>query len=305
MLEVNLSSFFGSSSKGLFKTVKVLEKLQNNFWKVQTSSGIISVFSEDKLETGKTVKAFIRNERNLLRLEILNQENLKASPDFFYPEALRQSDLILKTASRLNIRLSESDLYLLKKILKKNKSRKFMLPLLLEAFDRGFKTEDQLDSLTGSFQHGGRRGKRENSRENLNQYFKDKVENAENADNALFVYNRIKNRKDHSVCIPFNMEDYNIEGAVNIRILEDKILNIFVNAVKGDSDEWVFYVSPLKSGYSMKVYSRFPEKLKESESFNEFRKKLQNLRVKIDDNVKDIAFFNGYNDTNADLDVTV
>ncbi len=148
-----------------------------------------------------------------------------------------------------------------------------MLPLLLEALDKGFKTEEQIESLTGSFQHGEKRGKRGKSGENLHKYFKNRVENAENTDNPLFVYNHIKNRKDHTVCIPFAITGDDIEGAVNIRILEDRIINIYLNAVKADSDEWVFYISPLKSGYRMKVYSRFPEKLKESESFNEISKK--------------------------------
>ncbi len=303
MLEVNLSSFFGSSGKGLFKSVKILENLENGFWKVSTSSGIIKVFSEEKLIPGKTVSAFIRQEGNLIKLETLNQEKTAFSPDFFYPHALIQTDYIMKTASRLNIRLSDSDVYLLKKYLKKKRNLKFMVPFLIDAFDKGFRSEIQLGELCGSFD--GRREKN-NSRGKMKEYLKKQVSEAENSRSALFLYNHLKTGKDHWVVVPYNIAGKeNIEGAVRLRISGGGIKNIIVNAVKGESDEWGFFITAENKSYNMRIYCSEPEKIKESESFGEFRKKLQNLRVKIDDNVKDIAYFSGFGEENTDLDISV
>ena len=302
MLEVNLSSFFGSSGKGLIKPVKILEKLENSFWKVQTASGIIRVFSREKLVPGKTVYAVIRNENNILKLESLNQGIREGTPDFFYSDSVNRTDIILKTAAGLNIKLSENDIYLLKKILKKEKTGKFMVPVLIDALDKGFKTEIQLAELSGSFE-----GKKGNSggREKLKKYLRKKIAESDSSRNPLFLFNRLKNRNDHWIVIPFNISGREaVDGAVRIRIAGEKVLNVAVDAVKeGGDDEWAFFVRPENEGFRMRIYSRNPEKLKESESFTEFVKKLQNLRVKIDDNVRDIAFYNGYNDEITELDV--
>ena len=301
MLEVNLSSFFGSSGKGLIKPVKILEKLESSFWKVQTASGIIKVFSEEKLIPGKTVFALFRNENNIIKLELVNQEKHEVAPDFFYSGSMSQTDVLLKTASKLNIKISEKELYFLKKILKKKKNGRFMAPLLLKALDKGFKTEIQLTELSGSLD-----GKRERggSREKLKKYIRKKIAETENSGNPLFLYNRIKKGADHWIVIPFNLSDQeNTDGIIRLRIKGEDIKDIAVNAVKGESDEWAFFVRPDKSSFRMKIYCREPEKLKESKSFAEFAKKLQNLRVKIDDNVRDIALYNGYDDKITDLDV--
>ena len=301
MLEVNLSTFFGSSGKGLIRPVKILEKLEGSFWKVHTGSGIIKVFSEEKLVTGKTVYALIRNESNIIKLELVNQEKREVPPDFFYTNNLNASDILLKTAAKLNIKISENELYLLKKILKKKKNGKFMAPLLLDALDKGFKTDVQLSGLSGSLD-----GKRERggSREKLKRYIKKKIQETENSRDYIFLYNRIKNRKDHCIVIPFNIKaSEKIDGIIRLRISGEDITDIAVDAVKGESDEWAFFVKPVKSSFRMKIYCQKPEKLKESKSFEEFAKKLQNLRVKIDDNVRDIALYNGYDDKNTNLDV--
>ena len=302
MLEVNLSSFFGSSGKGLIKPVKILEKLESSFWKVQTASGTIKVFSNEKLEPGKTVYALIRSENNILKLETVNQENRSGAPGFFYSDTVNQTDILLKTAAGLNIKISENDLYLLKKILKKKKNGKFMVPVLLDAMGKGFKTEIQLEALSSSFdgkrEHGG-------SREKLKKYLRKKITESDNSRNPLFLFNRIKNRNDHWIVIPFNISGQkSIDGAVRLRITGEKVANIAVDAVReGGADEWAFFIQPENSCYNMKIYCMEPEKLKESQSFAEFAKKLQNLRVKIDDNVRDIASYNGYNDKITDLDV--
>ena len=304
MLEVNLSSFFGSSNKGLFKSVRILEKLESGFWKVQTSSGIIKVFSDEKLETGKTVRGFLVRSGNIVKLEILNQENSRVSPDFFYSDSLRQTDILLKTAAKLNIQITEREIYLIKKILRKKGSAKYILPFLLDAADKGFSSDGPLSSLSGSLDSRQEKG---GSRRKLKKYFKKKVEEAESSESPLFLYNHLKNRKDSWSLFPFNLEGaVKAEGAVCFRISDKKILNIMVNAVCSSGSEWVFFITPVKSSYRMKIFCSEAEKAGESESFIKFRKKLQNLRVEIDDNIRDIVYFSAYDEENdIDLDVTV
>lgn len=172
---------------------------------------------------------------------------------------------------------------------------------LIEAFEKGFQTEDQLKAVMLGFD-----GKREQSkdRESLKKYIKKKVVESENPDNPLFLLNHIRQGRQQLVSIPFNLSgDRNIDGVVRLRILEDKIINIALNASIDGVESWGFIITPYKSSYGMKIFCKEPKKIRESESFSKFVKKLQNLQVKIDDNLKDITFYNYYDSSNTDLDV--
>ena len=307
MLEINLSKIAESSRKGLFSYVKVLEKLDNSFWKVRTPYGVARVFSENDLVPGKPVRALIRLEGNLLKLEIMNQENSKASPDFFYSDNLKMADMLLKIASRLKINISESEIALLKKILNRKKGIKSLAPLLLSALDKGMKSEEQLLALCGD--RGGGSGRQKGGKkkgEDLKKHIKKTVSEAEKGESPLFLYNHIRKNTEHWAVFPFNISaDQAVTGAVRVRISGSRVMNIAVDVLKGESEEWAFYITPENDGYKMKIYSSSSRKLNSSESFMKFSKKLQNLRVKIDDNVRDIAFYNGFDDNSFDLDVTV
>ncbi len=307
MLEINLSKIAESSRKGLFSYVKVLEKLDNSFWKVRTPYGVARVFSENDLIPGTPVRALIRLEGTLLKLEIMNQENSKVSPDFFYSDNLKMADMLLKIASRLKINISESEIALLKKILNRKKGVKSLAPLLLSALDKGIKSEEQLLALCGD--RGGGSGRQKDGKkkgEDLKKHIKKTVSEAEKGESPLFLYNHIRKNTEHWAVFPFNISaDQSVTGAVRIRISGSRVMNIAVDVLKGESEEWAFYITPENDGYKMKIYSSSSRKLNSSESFMKFSKKLQNLRVKIDDNVRDIAFYNGFDDNSFDLDVTV
>lgn len=305
MIEVNLTSMFSSPNKGLVKTVRILEKLENGFWKVQDSSGsgTYTVFSNKKLTAGTLIKGFFRQNGNQLILEILNQESRDASPDFFYPEKTLEPGLLEKIAAVLNLKVSERESELIGKIIKKHKKGKYLIPLLIEALGKGFRTEEQLLELSLDLDGKNRKDRK---KDGFKEKVKKRIKEAEKSENVLFLYNHLKVDKNNWVVFPFNFEeDLNLSGVIKMLINNDSVHAIMLNA-DADGREWGFYITSINSGYRMKIYCENPDNVKTSESFMKFRKKLQNLRVQIDDNVRDIVCFNGFNDENsAGVDVTV
>ncbi len=309
MLEVNRTVFNENSNRVFYKNIEVLKKLDSGFWRIRIFSGELKVFSDQKLVTGTTVKGFLTTGGTYIKLDLLNQDNITVTPDFFSPDKPSVfSDLIYRLAYRLNIRLSEKDIALIRRITEKKEKGKFIIPALAEALKKGFKSEsllvELLDDLSGDAE---KRDKGRSGREKMKKQIMEEIEKAEKTENTLFLFNHLKVSDDEWMYFPFSISDKGdlLDGTVRIRLIHDEIKNIAVAAEHG-TREWIFYITVLNEGYRLKLYCSNPFKIDSSKGFMKFRKKLQNLGVKIDDNVVDINNFNGFDDENIlDLDVTV
>jgi hypothetical protein len=199
------------------------------------------------------------------------------------------------------VKVSERESLLIGKIIKKHKKGKYLLPLFLEALGKGFRTEEQLLALSSDLEGKNRK---EGKQKGFKEKVKKRIKEAEKSENALFLFNHLKVNKENWIVFPFNFEE-NLSGVMKLLIYNDSVHDIMINA-NAAGREWGFYISVENSGFRMKIYCENPDNVKTSESFVKFRKKLQNLRVRIDDNVRDIVYFNGFNDKNsAGVDITV
>jgi len=325
MLEINPAAGSINGKINYTGRIIIVENVSGNNWKVKAGLNEFAVISNLNLKQGEIVNGRISAKGNTLYLSIFKkQEEPGVQPVFFIDKGGiidRLAAILFQTTGSRPDKMLTAILESL--VLKKEITRDQQASLAGEAYLKGFKTESSISTFLsavseGSDQkrgggHGRGRGreKDDKNREILIEDMISSVSDTEKKENALFTFNHLKADKSrHWIIIPFQTgDDKNIiKGSLRLKTADSVIEEMVINAEK-NSSVWFFHITEMtKSLRYMKIYcDKNGAAALKDKNFAIFMKKLQNLGVKIDDNIYDLDTFSGFSviDSASGIDLKV
>ena len=337
MLEVNpAAKKIGNGTLRYSGNITVIENISDKSYKVKASalseslSGTqeFTVFSKNKLLPGDTIKGTIIARGNILYLSVLKaafqaqQNNLIfESQDYQINtknQIIQKTDIMQRfLASFFDTTGKKPDnilLLILESLISKKKITDIFCAVLAgEAYLKGFKNEAAISGFLSVVSpdqeknQGGHKHGKKNKKEEIKGILSKAVSDSDQEESSLFVFNHLPLPDKNWQLIPFRIDD--IKGDIRLKtepegISQSELKALVIHVEKGHF-KWFFELSDLKnSEKTVKIYANKEAALVcQGEKFDLFKKKLQNLGVKFDDNIYDIHTFNGFSKINASYDV--
>ena len=316
MLEINPVGKAGNGSPRYSGNITVLENVSDKHFKVKAGLQEFIVFSKNSLSPGDVIKGTITARGNSLFLSIFKkQENSALFTPGTDKQSIEKNDTISRfLASFLDSTGKKADnalLSILESLVSKKKVADLFFAVLAgEAYLKGFKNEAAISAFLAAVSpdqeknQGGQKHSRKN-KEDIKQVLSKAVSDSEKEDSALFVFNHLPLSDKNWIIIPFNIDD--IKGDIRLKTAENLLKNLIIHIEKKDF-KWFFELSDLnKPEKTVKIYANKEGILAcQGKNFSHFKKKLQNIGVKIDDNIYDIHMFNGFSKVNScDIDLRI
>ena len=323
MLEINPA---GKAENGALRysgKISIVEKVSEKHFRVKVGSLVggqeFIVSSKNNLSPGDMVKGTIFSKGNSLILTIF--KNSQKNPVFFDPadknnHILEKNNIILRfLTSFLDSTGKKADNTLLSilesLILKKKIADNFSATLAGEAYLKGFKNESAIsvflsaitpDQEKNQDNQKQRKKKKKEEIDEIKEVLSKAVSVSDQEENPVFIFNHLPLLDKNWMIVPFQIDD--LKGDLRLNASENQLKNLIIHAEKG-TFKWFFELFDFKSPQKMvKIYTNKEGTLAcQGKKFDLFKKKLQNLGVKIDDNIYDIHIFNGFSRVNASYDV--
>lgn len=310
MLEINPAAVDFSNSRSYSGRIEVLERHSGRVWKVKAGFQVLLVHSANKLKPGTIVTGLITQKGNIFHLILSDkQDGVKSHPVFFDTNdrfLSRLSAFIISETGKKPDPLFASILEAL--VVKREILREHQAVLASHAYLRGFNSEASVARFIeavsafsgeggGNRRGSGKRGDKGEPQKDVKDDIVTAVDSAESENSLVYLFNHIRVSEKHWVFVPFNtgQEKNKIKGSLRLCFVRENIAEIVIHAEK-KGFEWFFHLSSLDvQEKKLRVFAnRKGKAVLEGKKFALFAKKLQNLGVKIDDNIYDVGTFNGF-----------
>ncbi|MDX9801249.1 MAG: hypothetical protein RBT69_07935 [Spirochaetia bacterium] len=333
MIEINpaAGSINGRRSyTGKIEIIRQTGDVSGKFWIVKAGTREITVFSDSGFKPGEIIRGRIFFSRNILHLEILKkQEAHAAAPVFFSDTIITLEQLAGRFFSETGKKPDNMLTAILKSlIVKKEITKEHQGSLVFEAWNKGFRNQSSILSLLNAISgnagegdrgsSGGKGGGKGKNRDKSGGSSSDDAAadivkaaaDVEIRNDSLFLFNHISPADRHWIIIPYQTGNGNnmVKGTIRLKAVKTVLQDLVVHAEKNDSI-WFFSLSDISGkGRKMKIYAN-KKGLSEvkDKKFVIFVKKLQNLGLKIDDNVYELKAFTGFSgvaeSTGVDVEV--
>ena len=323
MLEINPA---GKAENGAIRysgNISIVEKVSEKHFRVKAGtlagSQEFIVFSKNNLSPGDILKGTIISRGNSFYLSILT--NQQKNPVFFNPSdknspILEKNDILSrflvsffdstgKKADNTLLSILESLIY------KKKITDNFSAMLAGEAYQKGLKNEAAISAFLSAItpdqeknqdNQKQRKKKKKEEIDEIKEVLSKAVSDSDQEENPVFIFNHLPLLDKNWMIVPFQIDD--VKGDLRLNASENQLKNLVIHAEKG-TFKWFFELSDFKNLQKVvKIYTNKEGALAcQGKKFDLFKKKLQNLGVKIDDNIYDIHIFNGFSRVNASYDV--
>ncbi len=319
---------------GDFVTLKVIERIVGSKWAVSLQGRVIPAYSDLDLTPGKTLRALVtrRGEEGrhfLLKLigetenpleELLMRQGL--TPD-------KDSLQIVSSLIRSGVNVRPGTIYRIKNLLKRLKldPRRFsrLLALLLDKqLDLSSAGIEKLLMLLG-YGEGNSREQRRYKNRNMPEQAGSTAEELKKSlsepegspDSSLALFNHLKGSGEHWIIIPYGFTwvenggaEHCLNGTIRLQYdepgagraipgnLRPKKIVLIVN--QDGALLWSFVLRTQTAGKKtrLSIFCSDSRSIRKSQrAFEEFRAKLQNLRVEIDDTIFEDNGFDGFSPT--------
>ncbi len=328
MIEINPAAGSINGRRSYSGKIEIVERtgeVSGKFWNIKAGTRFLTVYSNSIFSPGETIRGRIFFSGNILHLEVLKKQEAPAAGPVFFSDALisleRLAAVFFSETGRKPDNLLAAILKSL--IVKKEITKEHQGSIAFEAWNKGFRNESSISSLLnavsgagGEGTDGGKGSGKEKNRDKSGGSSEDDaaadivkaVADVENRNDSLFVFNHITLPDRHWIIIPYRTgEGKNIvKGTIRLKSVNMSLSDMVVHAEKNDSI-WFFSLSEISGqGRKLKIYAN-KKGLSDTKdkNFAIFIKKLQNLGLKIDDNVYELNAFTGFSEVAASMGVDV
>ena len=302
-------------SRGQTVSLKVVKNIVNNKWAVSIAGKLLTAYSEIELIPGKIVRARVLIEGNRLILKIApkNMDPVNVLLEKYGVESDDVTRNIIISFLKTGLGVKAENIAFIKTLIKNSKKTSTKLIRLLSIIlDKGITLkhldmekitplifEDSPDNRKEREKKKRQGSNREKYPENLKGYIRSRI-NAVTDDRTdlLQIFNHIKAKHDNWFITPFRIEKEQSLLSGTIRIQFDyfkKTVNIVVIQCSFNNVNFSFILKNQQHNYSLSIlcnscgYAKFIKK-----ELPKLGIKLQNLSVKIDDNILDDKYFDGF-----------
>lgn len=330
MIEINPAAGSINGRRSYSGKIEIVERTgegSGKFWNIKAGTRTLTVFSNSILKPGEIIRGRILFSGNILHLEVLKkQEALAAGPVFFSDAQISLERLAGMFFSETGSKPDNLLAAILKSlIIKKEITKEHHGSIAFEAWNKGFRSESSISSLLsavsgaggeGSDGGGGKGSGKDKNRDKSGGSSADDaaadivkaVSDVESRNDSLFVFNHITLPDRHWIIIPYRTGEgkNTVKGTIRLKSVNMSLSDMVVHAEKNDSI-WFFSLSEISGkGRKIKIYAN-KKGLSETKdkNFAIFVKKLQNLGLKIDDNVYELNTFTGFSEAAASAGVDV
>lgn len=299
---------------GDFVSIKVIKRLTGNKWAVGIRGQVIPAFSKVNLAPGQLLRALVTIQQGRITLK-MTAEQATPVQDLLVRQGIQPDKVmeqILTSFLRSGLAVEPERLYQVRRLLEKMKldPKKFsrIIALILEK-GIGLRSRALVPLLPllgyGEQESGkkeGRKRRRLPDSQALMQQLRSAVEEPESAEgSSLQVFNHLQGSEASWVIIPFDYtygSSGRIYGSIRLRYdpwrkQTDRLI-VVARTEAGRKWSFVLQKSP-EDGLELSIFADpVDARRKVKAELEGLRLKLQNLGVKIDDNIREDENFDGF-----------
>jgi hypothetical protein len=299
---------------GDFVSIKVIKRLTGNKWAVGIRGQVIPAFSKVNLAPGQLLRALVTIQQGRITLKMTTEQTTPVQ-DLLVRQGIQPDKVmeqILTSFLRSGLAVEPERLYQVRRLLEKMKldPKKFsrIIALILEK-GIGLRSRALVPLLPllgyGEQESGkkeGRKQRRLPDSQALMQQLRSAVEEPESAEgSSLQVFNHLQGSEASWVIIPFDYtygSSGRIYGSIRLRYdpwrkQTDRLI-VVARTEAGRKWSFVLQKSP-EDGLELSIFADPGDaRRKVKAELEGLRLKLQNLGVKIDDNIREDENFDGF-----------